>query len=511
MLLRTARDLAAQAGDVSVTIEAIDQIAANYDLDPLEMQAKAVTKLSKSASAVTAQRDLVDAIATIIDTAINKDEYAVARQLAGLAVTVARKTKEPSLLKTAVARSKEIDEDAAAYKEAQESLKLLEEKPNDPDANLVVGKFKCFIKGDWQNGLPFLFRSNDATFKDLAEKELGDTSEPEVKSCIRGRLVGQIGKETGSARDHLRLRAAYWYKQALPELRGLSKAKTEKRLAEFPPGTFDRSAENRPSGMKEKSEPIFEKPALNDPAFKKWTKDVATLPPERQVDSVIKKLQELNPDFDGKETHKINDGVVTELQFITDNVDDISPVRALPGLNTLSCEGTEDQKGKVSDLSPLKGMRLTALHIRCTKVSDLSPLKGMPLTFLHCPFTSVSELSPLHKMPLTKLDCGGTQVSDLLPLKGMRLEELWVRKYSGLRSVTTQRNAFNIPALPWHSGVTASATARNAANKAGLRRHSGVRPVAVERNATGRALVRKYSGLRSVTTQKHAFDETSCE
>ena len=64
-------------------------------------------------------------------------------------------------------------------------------------------------------------------------------------------------------------------------------------------------------------------------------KDVAALPAEKQVEAVAKKLQELNPGFDGKVTGmetgtpKIENGVVTEIGFITDNVTDISPVRAL--------------------------------------------------------------------------------------------------------------------------------------------------------------------------------------
>ena len=39
---------------------------------------------------------------------------------------------------------------------------------------------------------------------------------------------------------------------------------------------------------------------LDDPAFQKWMGDVAALPPERQVEAVAQKLQQLNPGFDGK-------------------------------------------------------------------------------------------------------------------------------------------------------------------------------------------------------------------
>ena len=49
---------------------------------------------------------------------------------------------------------------------------------------------------------------------------------------------------------------------------------------------------------------------------------------EQQVAAVAQKLQELNPEFDGKVTPTIFKGVVVGLEFCTDNVTDISPVRA---------------------------------------------------------------------------------------------------------------------------------------------------------------------------------------
>ena len=52
-------------------------------------------------------------------------------------------------------------------------------------------------------------------------------------------------------------------------------------------------------------------------------------------------------------------------------------------------------------------------------MTDLSPLKGMKLTILDCSHTMVSDLSPLKEMHLTVFDCGFTPVSDLSPLEGM--------------------------------------------------------------------------------------------
>src|SRR5262245_1355337 len=49
-----------------------------------------------------------------------------------------------------------------------------------------------------------------------------------------------------------------------------------------------------------------------------WIKQVQKLPADKQVVAVIGKLKELNPGFDGKLSHKIENGAVTELHFVSD-------------------------------------------------------------------------------------------------------------------------------------------------------------------------------------------------
>ena len=173
--------------------------------------------------------------------------------------------------------------------------------------------------------------------------------------------------------------------------------------------------------------------AYLDPAFQQWVKVTQALPAEQQIEAVSKRLRELNPGFDGKLTGysvkgppKIEGGVVTELGFVADNVTDISPVQAFAGLKSLQCNGSAFVAGELFDLSPLRGMALTALNCNHTKVSDLSPLAGMPLTYLDCIVTKISDLSPLRGMPLATLWCSSTQVSDLSPLMAMPLRNLSV-------------------------------------------------------------------------------------
>jgi serine/threonine protein kinase len=185
--------------------------------------------------------------------------------------------------------------------------------------------------------------------------------------------------------------------------------------------------------------------AVRDPGFEAWMEQATSLPAEQQAAAVTQKLQDLNPGFDGKVEFGIDRGVVTRLAFLTDNVKNLAPVRALTGLKGLGCNGSAVGKGRLFDLSPLKGMRLKGLSCGNTRVSDLSPLKetsleslacngtgvsdlsplgNLKLKTLYCGETRVTDLTPLKDMPLTLLHCGGAPVADLTPLKGMKLNIL---------------------------------------------------------------------------------------
>jgi Leucine-rich repeat (LRR) protein len=170
--------------------------------------------------------------------------------------------------------------------------------------------------------------------------------------------------------------------------------------------------------------------ACLDPAFQAWVKATQALPAEKQIEAVSKKLVELNPGFDGQvrgyygNPAKIENGVVTEIVFFTDNVTDISPVRVFSELKRLACTGRNPRSGKMSDLSPLQGMKLTEVGCQETQVSDLLPLKGMKLTRLICTNTQVSDLSPLREIPLTVLDIQNTPLVNLSPLQGVPLKAI---------------------------------------------------------------------------------------
>jgi hypothetical protein len=156
-----------------------------------------------------------------------------------------------------------------------------------------------------------------------------------------------------------------------------------------------------------------------------WVQRVKGLSPGNQLQAVAERLRGLNPGFDGKLDYTVENGQVVSLDFGIDQVKDITPLQALPGLRKLDCRGSWFRNGKLADLTPLKGMKLTELSCCNSQVADLSLLQGMPLRELRLGASGVTDLSLLKGLPLTVLDCGYTPISDLSPLKDMKLRNLY--------------------------------------------------------------------------------------
>jgi hypothetical protein len=114
---------------------------------------------------------------------------------------------------------------------------------------------------------------------------------------------------------------------------------------------------------------------------------------------------------------------VLELQNCR-SVKDLGPLRELP-LRRLGL-GSPNGEMQVSDLEPLRDMRLESLSIHRSKVASLEPLRGMRLAYLGMQLCHASDLEPLRGMPLKRLvGCGLAR--DLDPLRDTCLELLDIR------------------------------------------------------------------------------------
>jgi hypothetical protein len=124
-------------------------------------------------------------------------------------------------------------------------------------------------------------------------------------------------------------------------------------------------------------------------------------------------LQELNPDFKGTIRRAINteaDGFML-VSFNTDGVTNISPIRAIPEVQNLRCDGSAPGRGRRTNLAPLRALQVKHLDCRNNPIVDFSPLKDTPLETIFCEFDanrdaavfrSIKTLKRINGEPATK-------------------------------------------------------------------------------------------------------------
>ena len=168
-----------------------------------------------------------------MNQAISQDNFTLADQLGKLALVEARKAREKELVVQAQGQITDVAVLAKAYDELKAAKVTLEKTPDDPDANLLVGKYLCFAKADWDKGLPMLALGSDVQVKALAKQELQGAASSDEQAKLGDAWWTSAEKQAGIVKKQMQARAGYWYQKALPELSGFMRLKVEKRVAEL--------------------------------------------------------------------------------------------------------------------------------------------------------------------------------------------------------------------------------------------------------------------------------------
>lgn len=245
VLLQVARDMATDVGDLETALKAIDQLENSFKLDDaLAMRVKVFDKIAPKAKTITKLREPIIALALgLIDEMIAKDRFETAQRIRTLTYSIATKTRDKELVKQLRIKKIEIKSLAKEFEGVKVALATLETNPTDPKANLTVGKYRSFIKGDWKAGIPMLVLGNDEIIKSLAMVEMAmpETAAEQLKLGNDWWVLSMKATST-MVKKQLQGRAAHWYEIALPELKGLPRTIAAKRLASIPQRTESSSA-----------------------------------------------------------------------------------------------------------------------------------------------------------------------------------------------------------------------------------------------------------------------------
>ncbi len=245
-----ALENSAYSGDVGRIIPLIKDIEKVFTVNRIELAEKNLASCDKYQKAISDPGALAAAYIDCYSWCMDADLYDDAAKNLNSASICAKKANSAELMNETRDLNKDLLLIRKDYALAAASFEKLKTVPDDPAANLAVGKFYCFSRNNWDKGVPMIAKGQDEKLKQLASVDMEDPEDAaEMTELADGWWNLSDDKDYRLMQNNLRERACYWYERILPLLASLDKIKIEKKieLANSAAGV-KRSSTNLPKG-----------------------------------------------------------------------------------------------------------------------------------------------------------------------------------------------------------------------------------------------------------------------
>jgi hypothetical protein len=230
VLLREARELAIDGGDLDAAFAAIDDMDKIFAIDARELKASAMTAMvDKSAVPPPA---LVAKYLQISDGAVSIGDIDMANKGYALAAMLADQSRDADLKQRVKEEHIAIMQAVRDQKAVAIAINRVKLHPDDAADSLVVGKYACFVRELWPQGLPYLAKGSDPKLKSLAQNELNSPTDADALAAMADAWWDYGNSATGKIAERSHLHAADLYKQAMPNLSEEKKKLAGQRVVE---------------------------------------------------------------------------------------------------------------------------------------------------------------------------------------------------------------------------------------------------------------------------------------
>lgn len=228
-LYEKAINLAIEAGDIETATRSIDGMSLSWNVDVPNLMARTMIDVSRHLRSPQAQTEMARRMQTAAADALVDGHYDAAHELISAAVGCARQGNDPGLVEELSGQAAQITRTRSERQRIESSVIRLKTKPADPPANVVVGRFECFVAGNWKAGLAKLAIGSDPQLKLLAEKDLSAASAADWVAVADE--WWHFAEEVDEAsRQQIQRHAADSYREAINDLTGLDKERAQQRI-----------------------------------------------------------------------------------------------------------------------------------------------------------------------------------------------------------------------------------------------------------------------------------------
>lgn len=235
VLCREAAGLAQAAGDATLMVQAVDQLAGEFDLDGLATKKTMLIAFAGAAESASRIDSLVINAEPLIDQLMSEESYGSAWDLLNAVYLACQKPDGKAFRKAYRERRQQLQTLLDEWKQVEQAKTTLKARPDDVPAQTVLGQWYCFVRHDWRKGLPHLAKGDEATIRPLALEEVQSPPEEAIDQARLADAWWDYAQTTqGETKNAVLLRARYWYLQADDELPdGLMKTRVAGRLKEI--------------------------------------------------------------------------------------------------------------------------------------------------------------------------------------------------------------------------------------------------------------------------------------
>ncbi len=234
VMLEQSRDLAAKAGDLKTALGAVDSLSASFNVDAPALKVAALTAAASGKPPPDA-RHFAEACADLSRQVARAEDVEATAKAADLLENAARILKEPGFSALAQFRSDDAKWEKREYAKVKGELSRITKIKDDEQLNSDIGRYYCFVLGDFDRGLPLLAKGANPELKELAAADLAAPEEMKPRMALGDRWwkLAETQHDPGASR--IVGRSGYWYERALPDVTGLEKIKVQRRLNESRP------------------------------------------------------------------------------------------------------------------------------------------------------------------------------------------------------------------------------------------------------------------------------------
>jgi hypothetical protein len=228
-----AADLAAQAQAPDLMLLSVRMMRASFEFDELAVERKLLDAYSKKVADAGQLSALVAAVADHARACLARDRHNEALACLQAAGLVCRKLGDRDHVQRLGDLHRSAKRAQALWQEVAVLQAALAEKPDEPAANLALGRWWAEHHGDWQRAMPYLAKSGEPVLQRIAQTAIrpdADADEWASAGEAWSELVSQEG--LNASPDFARHQAAIAFERALAmEADDLQRSKITQRRA----------------------------------------------------------------------------------------------------------------------------------------------------------------------------------------------------------------------------------------------------------------------------------------